>query len=186
MPNFPDRQSHRLKWFDYSSARTYFVTICTYEHDHFFGRIRNEKMYLNEVGRTSRSVWLSIPDRFLGVQLADFVFMPNHFHGLVIIYRRTNVQNMPKRFRAQKQALMEEQIPQLKEPYKRPHLGEIVRTFKAASTRLIRKAGTHNFAWQENYWEEVIRSCTRKEVLRNYILRNPERWEKDKLYKPES
>jgi hypothetical protein len=92
---------------------------------------------------------------------------------------------MPERFRDQKQAMMEERIPELKKPYKPPHLGEIVRTFKGASTCLIRKAGTHNFGWQANYWDEIIRSSACEDVLRNYIRRNPERWEKDKLYKPE-
>ena len=68
------------------------------------------------------------------------------FHGLIILYKQTNIKNMPKRFRAQKQAMMEEQNPQLKKPYNRPTLGEIIRTFKAASTHLIRVSRGHNFA----------------------------------------
>jgi putative transposase len=151
MPNFPDRQSHRLRWFDYSSSQVYFVTICTHDHIHFFGRIRHETMYLNDAGKLSRSIWISLPDRFPGVQLGDFVFMPNHFHGLIIIYERTNINNIPDRFRAQKQTMMEEQNPQLKKRYNPPKLGQIIRTFKAASTHLIRTSGGHNFAWQENY-----------------------------------
>jgi REP element-mobilizing transposase RayT len=71
-------------------------------------------MYFNETGTLSRSVWVSLPDRFPGVQLGDFVFMPNHFHGLIIIYKRTNINTMPQRFRAQKQATIEEQHPQWK------------------------------------------------------------------------
>jgi putative transposase len=102
MQQFPDRQSHRLRWFDIRSSQTYFVTICTHDRMHFFGRIRHETMYLNEIGKLSRSVWTSLPERFPGVQLGGFVFMPNHFHGLFIIHQQTNITNMPQRFRTQK------------------------------------------------------------------------------------
>jgi REP element-mobilizing transposase RayT len=186
MPNFPNRQSHHLRWFDDNSSQVYFVTICTHDRIHFFGRIRHETMYLNEIGKLSRSTWVSLPDRFPGIQLGDFVFMPNHFHGLIIIYQQTNIKNMPKRFRDQKQKMMEEQKSQLKQPYHPPKLGEIIRTFKAASTRRIRVSGIPNFTWQENYWEEVIRDDDHFNILCNYIQDNPRRWERDTLYKSES
>jgi len=49
---YSDRQSPRLKWYDYSSAGRYAVTICTYDRDYLFGDIKAEKMYPNEVGRS--------------------------------------------------------------------------------------------------------------------------------------
>jgi putative transposase len=186
LPNFPDCQSHRLRWFDYSSSQVYFVTICTHDRNHFFGDIHHETMYLNETGNLSRSIWVTLPDRFPGIQLGDFVFMPNHFHGLVIMYKRTNVNNMPKRFQGQKQEIIEEQHPQLKKTYHCPPFGEVIRTFKAASTRRIRVSGIHNFDWQANYWEEIVDDDNRFFVLCNYIRDNPKHWERDKLYKPES
>lgn len=186
MPEFPDRQLHHLRWFDQNSAQVYSVTICTHDRIHFFGRIRNELMYLNETGRLSRSRWISLPDRFPGIQLGNFVFMPNHFHGLITIYKQTNLKNMPERFHAHKQEMMAEHNPHLKNIYNPPRIGEIIRTFKAVSTRRIHVLGEQNFAWQENYWEEAIRNKKRFYVVCNYIRENPRRWEKDKFYKSET
>ena len=59
-------------------------------------------------------------------------------------------------------------------------LGEIVRTFKAASTRLIRSTGNLNFAWQRNYYEHVIRDDNSLNRIRQYILDNPARWDTDR------
>jgi putative transposase len=82
--------------------------------------------------------------------------------------------------------MMEERYPQLEKPYQQPTSAEIVRTFKAASTRHIRVSGRHDFAWQEKYWGELILDDNRFNVVSNYIRDNPRRWEKDKLYKPEA
>lgn len=186
MSKFPNRQSHHLRWFDTNSAQSYFVTICTHDRLHFFGRIRNEQIYLNEIGRLFRSIWISLPDRFPCIQLSDFVFMPNHFHGVITIYKHINIQNMPERFHASKQEIIKAQHPQLKNTDNPPRIGEVIRIFKAASTRRIHIIGEQNFAWQENYWEEVIRNKERFCVLCNYIHNNPRRWEEDKFYKPET
>ena len=61
-----------------------------------------------------------------------------------------------------------------------PTLGEIVRAYKAASTRLIRQAGTPDFAWQRNYYEHVVRDEESLNRIRKYILDNPARWEFDR------
>ena len=184
MQVLPNRQSIRLKWFDYTSSAFYFVTLCTYKREHFFGHIKNEKMHLSKAGSIAQSVWLSVPERFPGVQLDEFVFMPNHAHMLLIIYNRTNVSNMPAKFQAYMQEMMEEHHPELKEPYKPTELWKVLRTFKGASTRLIRVAGTSNFGWQGRYWHEIVFNKTRLEDLREYIRNNPKTWERDKLYTP--
>lgn len=60
-----------------------------------------------------------------------------------------------------------------------PTLGEIVRTYKAASTRLIRQTVNSGFAWQRNYYEHVIRDDHSLERIRDYIVNNPARWAED-------
>jgi hypothetical protein len=57
-----------------------------------------------------------------------------------------------------------------------PTLGEIVRTYKAASTRMIRQAANPDFAWQRNYYEHIIRNDVSLNRVRQYILKNPSRW----------
>lgn len=60
-----------------------------------------------------------------------------------------------------------------------PSVGEIVRVFKAASTRLIRQHAMHNFAWQRNYYEHIIRDENSLTRIREYIRNNPMQWALD-------
>ncbi len=175
----PDRQSLRMKWFDYSSAGVYFVTICTSKGKLVFGNIEDGRMYLNDAGRIAQEQWLVLPERFFGIALDQFVIMPNHIHGIVVIYTNTVVEHMPERFQPYMQALAEERNHVLKEPYSPPTLGKIMRTYKAATSRLVRTAGVPDFAWQANYDDRIIRDPTYLENVRRYILENPQRWKKE-------
>jgi hypothetical protein len=61
-----------------------------------------------------------------------------------------------------------------------PTWGEIVRSYKAASARLLRRSTTPDFAWQPNYYEHVIRDEESLIRIREYILNNPASWETDR------
>ena len=102
----PDRQTKRLKWFDYSQAGSYFVTIGTYKGQHAFGEVENGKMSINAAGQIAQAQWLKLSERFLGVQLDDYVIMPNHLHGIIIILNRTTIANTPERFRHHMQKMV--------------------------------------------------------------------------------
>ena len=77
--------STRASWWDYGSNAAYFVTICTQNRIHFFGKIENQTMVLSEIGRSAETCWFEIPNHFPFVQLGSFVVMPNHIHGIIII-----------------------------------------------------------------------------------------------------
>ena len=49
-----DRNSNRKLDFDYSQDAIYFITINTKNKIHHFGKIRNGKMELNELGKLLR------------------------------------------------------------------------------------------------------------------------------------
>jgi putative transposase len=88
MPYNPDihhRCSIRLKGYDYSQQGAYFVTICTYKRNCLFGEIVDGEIKLNTNGEIVRGCWLSIFRHFLNVELDEFVIMPNHLHGIIII-----------------------------------------------------------------------------------------------------
>lgn len=55
----PDRQSIRLKGWDYSSPGWYFVTICVQDMRSVFGTIIKGNMVLNDVGRMVQEMWLA-------------------------------------------------------------------------------------------------------------------------------
>ena len=66
----------------------------------------------------------------------------------------------------------------------RAALWEIVRVFKAATSYRIRHLeGKPWFAWQDGYYDSVIRTEVALQQIRRYILENPVRWTQDKLYR---
>src|SRR3972149_9038006 len=79
------RRSIRLQGYDYSQAGAYFVTICTQGSACLFGGIENDAMTLNEYGCVVRDEWLRTAGIRAEIQTGEFVVMPNHFHGIVII-----------------------------------------------------------------------------------------------------
>ena len=83
--NLPHRSSIRLQGYDYSQAGAYFVTICTQGKECLFGGMENGAMVLNEYGCVVRDEWLKTAEIRAEIQAGEFVVMPNHFHGVVII-----------------------------------------------------------------------------------------------------
>ena len=79
------RRSIRLKGYDYSQEGIYFITFCCYNRKHLFGRIENGKMILNEFGKIAFDEWMKTPLLRPNIELGEFVVMPNHIHGIVII-----------------------------------------------------------------------------------------------------
>jgi REP element-mobilizing transposase RayT len=92
-------QSARLQNWDYGSNGAYFITICTQNREHFFGEIignnsssnTEKSMRLNEIGLFAEKYWKEIPKQFPYVELGNFVVMPNHTHGILIINHRSPI-----------------------------------------------------------------------------------------------
>ncbi|WP_409965460.1 hypothetical protein PIECOFPK_01448 [Mycovorax composti] len=78
-------ESARWRNWNDANAATYFVTICTKERAHFFSTCVRKCIYLNEIGALTWQFWQEIPQHFPNVQLDQFVIMPNHIHGIIII-----------------------------------------------------------------------------------------------------
>src|SRR3954468_16946931 len=87
-------ESTRLQAWDYSAAGWYFVTICTLDKVCFFGDVGDGIICLSTIGAVARRFWLEIPDHFREVRLDEFVVMPNHIHGIVIIDCRAQAQRV--------------------------------------------------------------------------------------------
>ncbi len=81
------QRSIRLQGYDYSQAGPYFVTVCTQNRECLFGEIADGQMVLNDVGREVVSCWKNTTKMRPNVELDEFVVMPNHFHGIVVIIK---------------------------------------------------------------------------------------------------
>jgi putative transposase len=83
--NLPYRQSHRLPGFDYRQPSAYFITVCTHRREPLFGHIVAGQMQLNAAGRMVKSVWDDIPMFYPGIEIDEFIVMPDHVHGIIHI-----------------------------------------------------------------------------------------------------
>ena len=94
--------SARAQWWDYGWNGAYFITICTQNRQRFFGEIACGRDAIHRVsdihrvseihrvsttpaGEIAHQYWYEIPDRFPFAELGDFIVMPNHVHGIIII-----------------------------------------------------------------------------------------------------
>ena len=83
--------SSRLQTWDYGTNGAYFITICTQNREHFFGVVQNGTMQLSETGKIAEQLWIEIPNQFPFIELGNFVVMPNHVHGILIINKIENI-----------------------------------------------------------------------------------------------
>ncbi|UCF60839.1 MAG: hypothetical protein JSV37_13940 [Anaerolineaceae bacterium] len=160
-------ESRRLRHWDYSTPGGYFVTICTHLMKPFFGMNENGEMHLSSIGEIVAQEWVKTAFLRESVELDEYVIMPNHLHGIIILKQ---VVETPRR-------------GVLKSgDSKSDTLGTIIGQFKSACTRRIRADCVRDFAWQSRFYDHVIRDETDLQRIRQYIRDNPGKWELDKYY----
>jgi len=132
-----------------------------------FGRIRNDEMLLNPYGEIAREEWLRIPSVRPEVQLDEFVIMPNHLHGILIVNAA---------FKALTDSAGACHAPLQRHPRT---LGAIVGGFKSVCTSRINRYRGHSDepVWQRGYYEHIIRNEDDLSEIRDYIITNPFRWD---------
>ena len=67
-----------------------FVTVVVKGHRCMFGDIVESLMVHPSLGETVDACWKSIPNHHKGVELDDYVIMPNHVHGIIILNSNAN------------------------------------------------------------------------------------------------
>ena len=91
------RRYTRLRGYDYSQSGAYFVTVCVQNRQSVFGKVTNGRMMLSEAGRMVEEEWLKTPAVRPQVQLDEFVVMPNHFHGIIMIRNESGTVGATRR-----------------------------------------------------------------------------------------
>jgi REP element-mobilizing transposase RayT len=179
-PKIHHRRSIRLKGYDYTQNGAYYITIVTYQRWHLFGEVVNGEMQLNELGKIARDEWFKTAQLRPYVTLFedDFVVMPNHVHGIILI--ENNYHDVGARQRHTRTDMHDGHI----EKFGKPVAGSIptiVRAYKSAVTYAINKLQNQRGAvlWQANYYEHIIRNERDYQAKRDYILSNPMHWDRD-------
>jgi len=154
-----NRQSIRLKHYDYSQNGLYFITVCIDNNHCLLGDIVDDVMQQNDAGEMVMQQWLELSVRFDGLKMHDYVVMPNHFHGIIELNSGDK------------------------------QLGDIVGAFKSLSTNAyiagVKFDGWTRFSkrfWHCNYFEHVIRDEAGYLKISEYIKNNVLKWDLDRFY----
>jgi putative transposase len=165
-----NRRSIRLPEYDYTEPGAYYITICTYQKQCWFGDVVNGEMGYNQLGYIVYSFWQKLPRRFQHIQLDEFVVMPNHLHGILII------TDIGKKAQGNNKSI--------KEQFGKPIAGSIptvIRSFKSSVTKRINLMRSNKIPpiWQNNYYESIVRLESGLDGVREYIINNPYQWDID-------
>lgn len=181
-PEKHHRRSIRLRNYDYSQPGAYFVTICTYQKQSWFGEIKNGQIYLNQLGKIVADEWLKTCKIRPNFKLDEWVIMPNHFHGIVII----NDYSGDDQSLGARDAPLDLGARDARLQQKPNSLSSCIAGFKSAVTKRINllRQNTDTPIWQRNYYESILRDEKYLAVVREYIINNPKNWPNDRDYLP--
>ncbi|MFN5309511.1 MAG: transposase [Candidatus Kapaibacterium sp.] len=196
-PHIHHRKSIRLHGYDYSQAGAYFITICTQDREHRFGKIENDEMVLNEYGIIAYNEWNKLTERFSNFESDVFQIMPNHMHGIIVLNPVGAGFTPALNDKGQPQGLPvqisdDDDIGAGASPA--PTIGDIVGAYKSLVANAcleiwkLKWAGVNPVPhmgklWQRNYYEHIIRNEQSYQSISEYIVNNPAKWKDDKFYK---
>lgn len=172
--------SARLKDWDYSAPGYYYVTICTKNKKVLFGKVveieeePGATTHLSPIGMIIDACWKEIPEHHRNVTLDDFVILPNHLHGIVVIEEHDS-ELVETPYMASLHANKNDQGHHRPE-WKPGSLGAVIQQFKRACTHRIHQAGFADFAWQPRFYDHIIRNEKDLARVQQYIRENPVAW----------
>lgn len=153
----PQRNSYRARFHDYSGGK-YFITICTKDKIHYFGKIFDGEMHFSEIGQFAVNFLDNLSKHYSYADVPQFVVMPNHIHAVIFIETKPG----------------EEIIM----PQTRSALSVVVGGFKQAVTCFARR-NNYEFGWQERYHDHIIRGLKDGNQISDYIEKNVILWDLD-------
>jgi len=176
--------STRLPYWDYGWNGAYFITICTKNRVCFFGEIKNGKMIFSEIGRLAHKFWNEIQNHFPFVVLDEFVIMPNHVHGIIIIdkptdeHKTNNVAVVETRHRLVSTTRTTPAQNRFRNPGKN-NISSIIGSYKSVVSKHAHQID-EIFNWQPRFYDRIIRNAKEFYKIRKYIRYNSAKWENDK------
>ncbi len=149
-------ESTRLPGWDYAQPGWYFVTVCVADRVGMpLGRVMNGTMQWSVAGSIVAEEWCKTGIVRPNVRLDEWVVMPDHLHGIIVIDGGNPPVNLPS--------------------WKPGTLGAIINQFKSMCTKRIHAVGVP-FAWQPRFYDRVIRHPQELVRVQEYIRANPEQW----------
>ena len=199
--------SARLQSWDYGWDGAYYITICSHNRKQYFGDVVNGKMQLSNIGVLADVFWHEIKNHSKNTELGEFIVMPNHVHGILLIvgnddeYRYGNsIENRDgdengneNDIRRDKACLVSTDMdtdtnmdPQTIGQKRFQNQGKntvssIIGSYESAVSKHAHRLG-YEFEWQSRFYDHIIRDDESYTRVADYIINNPQNWENDKFY----
>ena len=142
-----------------------------------------EEMHLSAIGFIAEQEWGKTFDirTDMNLQRGEFVVMPNHIHGIMIIGENQYNTGRGAMHGASTTPVDQTHAPNNRFGPQSKNLASIVRGFKSAVTKNARLIQAH-FAWQPRFHDHIIRNDAEYQRIADYIMANPSRWKEDTFY----
>jgi REP element-mobilizing transposase RayT len=159
-----------------------------------FGKIVNEKMIMNEIGKTAEKYWMDIPIHYPHMELDEYVIMPNHVHGIINIIEDITIgakndhlyvgaQNSVPHIEKYTNSRAQNSVP-LQNAFQHiipRSICSAIRGYKIGVTKWVHQNTIINHIWQRNYYEHIIQNDDELNRIRDYIQYNPLNWQLKKV-----
>ena len=166
----PQRKPTRWSGFDYNRGGAYFLTLCTQDRRKILSTVVETettkpvgddahgvpRIQLTRMGKIVEKYILST-NNVNGVSVGDFVIMPNHIHLILFV---------------------EDGTPRASSPTRQT---SVVSNCVSSLKRFVNKEIGENI-FQRSFYDHIIRNNEEYMEICNYIILNPQNWEKDELY----
>lgn len=197
IPKKHNRQSRRLKGYDYSNKGRYFITIVTKARLQIFGKINDGKMTLNTFGEIARKEWLKTIEMRTNISLGEYIIMPDHIHLVFHIEEKIAQPDFSK-----EELERISGVVQGKDKIKLHSVSTVIRGYKAAITNQIKQfiysfdnrnidalipepdhqiLGSIDLSksiWVRRYHDIIIPNDRAYDNISQYVKDNPRKWDK--------
>ena len=150
--NHRNRKPTRLRGFDYTQNRAYFVTVCTQQRSDILADICRGGALLLPIGEIVEREIQNLPRKY-DIAIDKYVIMPNHIHMILLLQgdKRSDT------------------------------LSDVLCALKSVTTRIANQLEgcKGRQIWQRSFHDHIIRD--EKDYLKiwQYIDENPMKWELD-------
>jgi len=171
MKDLPVRKNIRLKDYDYSQAGYYFVTICVKNKNKILGEIVGSGFHarpsvnLSDLGVEVQKSIQYICDNSKGMEIPQYVIMPNHVHMIVALNTAGRIEENTV-------------------GHGSPTLQSVVGRIKSYTAKRWSElcSTKHQTFWQPRFYDRIIRDETEYQRVSQYIEENPVCWTEDEYY----
>lgn len=140
----------------------HFITILTKHRKNYFGEIRSGKMHLTSAGIIANILWDIIGNCRPNLIKDEFVIMPDHMHGILMVDKTQDVNTYLDRDH---------------EKYNRHeiYIKNIIKSYKSTVKKYTNRFEL-DFTWQDSCHHRYIQSTSSLFSTRQYVKNNITAW----------